>query len=193
MIVVACGIVGARALYVVERYGDSSLARQRRRHLPHHRRRHLDLRRHHRRRDRRLGLRPLEEAACGRRRRRRRASACCSAWRSAASATSSTASTSPRRRDLPWAVTYSHPNSPGFFRDGRCTRPSAYEMIGDLVILGSWPCSGACTRRAASSSRLAFLLYAVMRFFVSFLRIDSKEPSARPDDAAARLGACHRR
>ena len=37
--------------------------------------------------------------------------------------------------DLPWAVTYSHPNSPAFVRDPM--HPAvAYEMIGDLVIMG---------------------------------------------------------
>jgi phosphatidylglycerol:prolipoprotein diacylglycerol transferase len=79
--------------------------------------------------------------------------------------------------DLPWAVYYSNVNSPGFFRDP--SHPAvAYEMIGDLVILGiialMWkylrPKSGVifCT---------AFLTYAVMRFFVSFLRLDSHEPA----------------
>jgi phosphatidylglycerol:prolipoprotein diacylglycerol transferase len=78
--------------------------------------------------------------------------------------------------DLPWAVYYSNVNSPAFFRDP--SHPAvAYEMIGDLVILGiialMWrnlrPKSGVifCT---------AFILYAIMRFFVSFLRIDSEEP-----------------
>lgn len=78
--------------------------------------------------------------------------------------------------DLPWGVYYTNVNSPAFFRDP--SHPAvAYEMIGDLVILGiialMWnrvqPKSGVifCT---------AFILYAIMRFFVSFLRIDSEEP-----------------
>jgi phosphatidylglycerol:prolipoprotein diacylglycerol transferase len=78
--------------------------------------------------------------------------------------------------DLPWAVYYSNPNSPGFFREP--SHPAvAYEMIGDLVILGiialMW------TRWAPKSGVIfctAFILYAVMRFFVSFLRLDSEEP-----------------
>jgi phosphatidylglycerol:prolipoprotein diacylglycerol transferase len=78
--------------------------------------------------------------------------------------------------DLPWAIYYNNVNSAGFFRDP--SHPAvAYELIGDLVILGIiafiWrsvrPKSGVifCT---------AFILYAIMRFFVSFLRIDSEEP-----------------
>jgi phosphatidylglycerol:prolipoprotein diacylglycerol transferase len=82
-----------------------------------------------------------------------------------------------RTTDLPWAIYYSNVNSPGFFRDP--SHPAvAYELLGDLVILGVialiwkyWrPKSGVifCT---------AFLLYAIMRFFVSFLRLDSDEPA----------------
>ena len=78
--------------------------------------------------------------------------------------------------DLPWAVYYEHVNSPAFFREPM--HPAvAYELIGDLVILGvialMWkymrPKSGVifCS---------AFILYAIMRFFVSFLRLDSEEP-----------------
>ncbi len=76
---------------------------------------------------------------------------------------------------LPWGVTYSNPNSPGFFRDPM--HPAvAYELIGDLLIIGilTW----LWTRRPKSGIifTLGFLLYAVMRFGVSFLRIDSKYP-----------------
>jgi len=77
--------------------------------------------------------------------------------------------------DLPWAVTYSHPNSTAFARDAM--HPAvAYEMIGDLVIMAVlWQ----LWKREAKSGvifSLAFLLYAIMRFFVSFLRIDSEKP-----------------
>jgi phosphatidylglycerol:prolipoprotein diacylglycerol transferase len=77
--------------------------------------------------------------------------------------------------NLPWAVTYSHPNSPGFFRDPM--HPAvAYELIGDLIIIGflAW----LWTRRPKSGVIFTsgFVIYAVMRFFVSFLRIDSKDP-----------------
>jgi prolipoprotein diacylglyceryltransferase len=52
----------------------------------------------------------------------------------------------------------------------------AYEMLGDLAIMGVlW----FVWRREPKSGvvfALAFLLYATMRFAVSFLRIDSEEP-----------------
>lgn len=77
--------------------------------------------------------------------------------------------------DLPWAVTYSHPNSPGFFREAM--HPAVgYEMIGDLVILGLIALAWRFRPKSGVIFCSAFLLYAVMRFFVSFLRIDSKEP-----------------
>jgi phosphatidylglycerol:prolipoprotein diacylglycerol transferase len=77
--------------------------------------------------------------------------------------------------DLPWAVTYSHPNSPGFFRNPM--HPAvAYELIGDLVILGIIALMWRMRPKSGVIFCSAFLLYAVMRFFVSFLRIDSKEP-----------------
>ena len=78
--------------------------------------------------------------------------------------------------DLPWAVYYSNVNSPGFFRDP--SHPAvAYELIGDLVIL----CIIALMwQRLQPKSGVvfcsAFILYAIMRFFVSFLRLDSEEP-----------------
>jgi phosphatidylglycerol:prolipoprotein diacylglycerol transferase len=78
--------------------------------------------------------------------------------------------------DLPWAVTYSHPESPSF---GRLAQHPAttYELLGDLVILGIL---AFLWRRADLKPgvifALAFLLYAIMRFAVSYLRIDSEEP-----------------
>jgi phosphatidylglycerol:prolipoprotein diacylglycerol transferase len=77
--------------------------------------------------------------------------------------------------DLPWAVTYSHPNSPAFFREAM--HPAvAYEMIGDLVILGLLALLWRMRPKSGVIFCSAFLIYAVMRFFVSFLRIDSKHP-----------------
>jgi len=77
--------------------------------------------------------------------------------------------------DLPWAVTYSHPNSPSFARAPQ--HPAvAYEMIGDLVILGILAFLWRRQPKTGVIFASAFLLYSVMRFFVSFLRIDSKEP-----------------
>jgi phosphatidylglycerol:prolipoprotein diacylglycerol transferase len=76
--------------------------------------------------------------------------------------------------DLPWAVTYSHPNSPSFARLPQ--HPAvAYEMIGDLVILGILAFLWRKEVKTGVLFSLAFLLYAIMRFFVSFYRIDSNE------------------
>jgi phosphatidylglycerol---prolipoprotein diacylglyceryl transferase len=75
--------------------------------------------------------------------------------------------------DLPWAVTYSHPNSPAFFR-AAMHPATTYEMIGDLVILGILGFIWKLSPKSGVIFTLAFLLYAIMRFFVSFLRIDSK-------------------
>lgn len=77
--------------------------------------------------------------------------------------------------DLSWAVTYSHPNSTAFFREAM--HPAvAYEMIGDLVILGVLALLWRLRPKSGVIFCAAFLLYAVMRFFVSYLRLDSEEP-----------------
>ena len=47
-------------------------------------------------------------------------------------------------------------------------------MIGDLVILGILGFIWKLSPKSGVIFTLAFLLYAIMRFFVSFLRIDSK-------------------
>jgi phosphatidylglycerol:prolipoprotein diacylglycerol transferase len=77
--------------------------------------------------------------------------------------------------DLPWAVTYSHPNSPAFFREAMHPA-TTYEMLGDLVILGALFLLWRLASKSGVTFTAGFLLYAVMRFFVSFLRIDSEEP-----------------
>jgi phosphatidylglycerol:prolipoprotein diacylglycerol transferase len=75
--------------------------------------------------------------------------------------------------DLPWAVYYSNVNSPAFFREP--SHPAvAYELIGDLVILGILAVMWRWRPKSGVLFTSAFLLYAVMRFFVSFLRIDSE-------------------
>jgi len=77
---------------------------------------------------------------------------------------------------LPWAVIYSHPNSTAFAR--AAMHPAvAYEMIGDLVIMGLLALLWRMRPKSGVLFSLAFLLYAVMRFFVSFLRIDSEKPA----------------
>jgi phosphatidylglycerol:prolipoprotein diacylglycerol transferase len=73
--------------------------------------------------------------------------------------------------DLPWAVIYTHSNSPSFGRDPQ--HPVvAYELIGDLliflVLLGLW--------RIRKRDGLVFFsfafLYSIMRLGVSALRLD---------------------
>jgi phosphatidylglycerol:prolipoprotein diacylglycerol transferase len=77
--------------------------------------------------------------------------------------------------DLPWAVTYSHPNSTAFAREAM--HPAvAYEMLGDLAIMGVLWLAWKREPKSGVVFSLAFLLYAIMRFAVSFLRIDSEEP-----------------
>lgn len=77
--------------------------------------------------------------------------------------------------DLPWAVYYSNVNSPAFFREP--SHPAvAYELIGDLVILGIIALLWKARPKSGVIFCAAFILYAIMRFFVSFLRLDSEEP-----------------
>ncbi len=77
--------------------------------------------------------------------------------------------------DLPWAVTYSNPNSPAFFREAMHPA-TTYELFGDLFILGILTFIWRLQPKSGVIFAAAFLLYAVMRFFVSFLRLDSEEP-----------------
>jgi phosphatidylglycerol:prolipoprotein diacylglycerol transferase len=77
--------------------------------------------------------------------------------------------------DLPWATYYSNVNSPAFFRDP--SHPAvAYELIGDLVILGIVALLWKMQPKSGVVFCAAFILYSIMRFFVSFLRLDSEEP-----------------
>jgi phosphatidylglycerol---prolipoprotein diacylglyceryl transferase len=174
MIIVACGIVGARLLYVLERYGDSSSL------------------------DSPLDILKINEggisiygAIIG---------GAIGGWayglkkRLPASAGADAAVFGmlaglaigrigdiingehyAKASDLPWAVTYSHPDSPGFFRDPQ--HPAViYEMIGDLAIVGILAFAWRMKLKPGVIFCLGFILYAIMRFFVSFLRLDSKEP-----------------
>jgi len=83
-----------------------------------------------------------------------------------------------RATDLPWGVIYTHPSSPAFAHSlivGAHHPATTYEMIGDFIILGivialvrgpwrRWPGLGFFFFLSA---------YAVMRFFLSELRLDS--------------------
>ncbi|HLF77356.1 MAG TPA: prolipoprotein diacylglyceryl transferase family protein [Dehalococcoidia bacterium] len=77
--------------------------------------------------------------------------------------------------DAAWAVMYTHPNSPAFYREAM--HPAvAYELLGDLVILGVLALLWRLRPKSGVTFCLAFVLYAIMRFFVSELRLDSEEP-----------------
>jgi len=81
--------------------------------------------------------------------------------------------------DLPWGVTYSHPESPGFEHSivvGPWHPAVAYELLGDLLILGVIAYLWRFNPKSGVIFCTAFLSYAVMRFAVSFFRIDSEEP-----------------
>jgi phosphatidylglycerol:prolipoprotein diacylglycerol transferase len=80
---------------------------------------------------------------------------------------------------LPWGVTYSHINSPGFehsFALGPTHPATTYEMIFDIVIIGVLAVMWRLRPKSGVIFVSAFLLYAVMRFCVSFLRVDSHYP-----------------
>ena len=175
MIVVACGLVGARLLYVVERYGDSSSL------------------------DSVIDIFRITEGgisiygaiiggAIG--------GWAYGLWKRLPAAAGADAAIFgmfiglaigrigdlingehfAKTTSLPWGITYSNPNSPGFFRDPM--HPAVgYEMIGDLVILGLLAFAWKLKPKPGVLFSAAFLLYAIMRFFISLLRIDSKTPA----------------
>ena len=81
---------------------------------------------------------------------------------------------------LPWGVTYTHINSPGFehsFAVGATHPATTYEMIFDLLIIGVLAVLWRFRPKTGVIFCLAFLLYAVMRFSVSYLRVDSHYPA----------------
>jgi phosphatidylglycerol---prolipoprotein diacylglyceryl transferase len=174
MIVVACGIVGARLLYVMERYGDSSTL------------------------DSPLEIIKINEGgisiygaiiggaiggwAYGLKKRLPAAAGADAAVFGMLAGLAIgrvgdiiNGEHYAKTTDLPWGVTYSHPDSPGFFRDPQ--HPAViYEMIGDIAIMGILAFAWRMRLKPGVIFCLAFILYAIMRFFVSFLRLDSKEP-----------------
>ena len=93
---------------------------------------------------------------------------------------------------LPWAVRYTNLNSPsvlsgdspcglnpllGLSTDNLCAQHPAvaYEMLGDLLIFGLLFLILRYVRRDGAAFFSMLLLYALMRFGVSELRIDSRE------------------
>ncbi len=76
--------------------------------------------------------------------------------------------------DLPWAVVYTHPESPGFGR--AATHPAvAYELLMDLMILAVlWPLRDRLRPRGMFFA-LYLATYSLGRFFLSFLRVEFNE------------------
>lgn len=82
--------------------------------------------------------------------------------------------------DLPWGVIYTSAESPGFatsFTLGATHPATGYELIGDLVILGLLFAVffGVFKHRPGLTFLTYFVGYAAMRFFLTELRVDSAE------------------
>jgi phosphatidylglycerol:prolipoprotein diacylglycerol transferase len=75
--------------------------------------------------------------------------------------------------DLPWALVYTNANSPSF---GRAAQHPAvgYELIGDLVIFFLLLVIYFRVPRAGVTFFSYVILYGVLRFAVSFLRLDNE-------------------
>lgn len=77
---------------------------------------------------------------------------------------------------LPWGVVYTNPNSPSYIRFGPAALPQhpavAYEMIGDLLILGLLIILYLRLQRSGVTFFAWVFLYGLLRTFVSFLRLD---------------------
>ena len=81
---------------------------------------------------------------------------------------------------LPWGVTYTHINSPGFehsFVVGATHPATTYEMLFDLLIIGVLAVLWRLRPKSGVIFCAGLLLYAVMRFGVSYLRVDSHYPA----------------
>ncbi|MGE3856810.1 MAG: prolipoprotein diacylglyceryl transferase [Dehalococcoidia bacterium] len=81
---------------------------------------------------------------------------------------------------LPWAVLYTHPLSPAYNHSltvGAHHPATTYEMLGDLVILGAlfYFMFGPLRRRPGLTFFVFLISYSVMRYFVSMLRMDSAD------------------
>lgn len=78
---------------------------------------------------------------------------------------------------LPWGVVYTHRDSPAFAHSiavGPHHPATTYEMLGMLVLLGLMFVLVDRLRRWPGLVFFVFLdVYSVLRFFVSFLRVDS--------------------
>ena len=74
---------------------------------------------------------------------------------------------------LPWAVEYTNVNSPSFAL-GPLQPAAGYEMLGDLLILGVLLLLWRVSKRNGVVFTIYALLYALLRFGVSFLRVDNE-------------------
>jgi prolipoprotein diacylglyceryl transferase len=74
---------------------------------------------------------------------------------------------------LPWAVEYTNVNSPSFGLGPR-QPATAYELIGDLLIFGVLLLLWRVSKRDGVVFTTYALLYAVLRFGVSFMRVDNE-------------------
>jgi phosphatidylglycerol:prolipoprotein diacylglycerol transferase len=93
--------------------------------------------------------------------------------------------------DLPWAVRYTHINNPSVLNHPECSigqqfgvpldqlcaqHPAVgYEMLGDLLIFGLLFLIIRFAQRDGVAFFSMLLLYSLMRFGVSELRLDSRE------------------
>ena len=82
--------------------------------------------------------------------------------------------------DLPWGVLYTHVDSPGFARSlgfGPTHPATTYELLGDLVIFAAlfYLLFRVFWRRPGLTFFSYLIGYAVMRFFLTYTRVDSAE------------------
>jgi phosphatidylglycerol:prolipoprotein diacylglycerol transferase len=92
-----------------------------------------------------------------------------------------------KKTDLPWGVVYSHPDSPGWSLHQVPVHPATtYEMIGDLLIIGIMALifSRVWKTRPGITFFSGLVLYSAMRFGVSYLRLDSCAGAGGSLDAA---------
>jgi phosphatidylglycerol:prolipoprotein diacylglycerol transferase len=82
--------------------------------------------------------------------------------------------------DLPWGVIYTDPDSPAFSHSvvvGAVHPATSYELLGDLAILGVMLVLfyGLFRHRPGRVFFVYLIGYATMRFFLTYLRVDSAE------------------
>ncbi|MPZ98372.1 MAG: prolipoprotein diacylglyceryl transferase [Dehalococcoidia bacterium] len=82
--------------------------------------------------------------------------------------------------DLPWGATYTNADSPAFAHSiavGPHHPATTYELLGDIAILGLlfYVFYGVFRHRAGLTFFTFLIGYAVMRFFLTYLRLDSAE------------------